>query len=401
MNKPVSSILLGAISLLCLTGCDEDWGDKVEAFVDNEVHMLTMDIAQKELDVRWFDYFVGLRNKSILDVHGATKLMDTEPIAAASLNTFEEREQLMRMIDAAESNNIHASRMLQSAIREINSADLICESTAALRRVDIDSMGTRIASQIALPKNDWYVELSCQMQSGGSQENGGSVGDKGKKGSGSDCWKSLVSIITTLWGADKQREQKDKAESAIARIPSKVVSAHEVEQISKNSCRKIAAMQEMRDGIGSARQALTMAQKNTQEVAKALAQMRLRLEVHQMPLMLSMVRDATGIERTANDITAEYELQRVMKSIEDQRKDLEAFETRFKNAAMCNEVLATSELLDRVLAEKRLQLEAAVNSGNAYGNKFSPLLNKVVEAQKIYAMQREAKVNESCALSGQ
>lgn len=401
MNRLLQGILVLGLCV-GLAGCDEDnWGNKIASFVDDEIHPLTVDAVQRELDVKWFDYFAGITNTSILAVHGVSQLIDTTSIAAAPLETFQNREIVLRMIDAAETNNVFAARMLQSASRELDGADVICDSTNALQRVNIDSLGSKIVSQIVLPKGDWYVEVSCEFTTGGNEQNGTAGGNGAKSGGASGCWKSLVSLVTAVFGADKQRHQKDVAEAAIARIPSKVVGAAEVEDISKKTCKKMAAMAEIRDGMLSGRKALNTAKSNAVEVAKTLVRMRMSLEAHQMPLLLKMVRDASGIERTARDIAAEYELQQVNKSIDDQRKDLESFEKQFKTANICSEAIAASELLERVLAEKRLQLEVARNSDTTYKDNFAPLLNKIMDAQKYYAEQRKLKVSSKCASDAQ
>lgn len=401
MNRLPQGILLLGLCV-CLAGCDEDnWGNKIASFVDDEIHPLTVDAVQRELDVKWFDYFAGLANTSILAVHGVSQLIDTKSIAAAPLETFQNREIVLRMIDAAETNNVFAARMLQSASRELDGADVICDSTNALQRVNIDSLGSKVVSQIVLPQADWFIEVNCEFTTGGNEQNGAAAGDKAKSGGGSGCWKSFVSLVTAIFGADKQRQQKDVAEAAIGRAPSKVVSAAEVQDISKKTCKKMAAMTEIKDGMLAARQALNTAKSNAVEVAKALIRMRMSLETYQMPLLLNTVRDASGIERTARDIAAEYELQQVTKSIDDQRKDLESFEKQFKTANICSEVIVASELLERVLAEKRLQLEVARNSDTSYRDNFSALLNKIMDAQDYYAEQLKLKVSSKCASAAQ
>ena len=62
MNKLLHGILV-LCTCLGLAGCDEDnWGNKIASFVDDEIHPLTVDVVQRELDVKWFDYFADKKN---------------------------------------------------------------------------------------------------------------------------------------------------------------------------------------------------------------------------------------------------------------------------------------------------------------------------------------------------
>lgn len=379
---------------LALVGCDgDDWGDKIAKFVDEEVHGLTESIAKNELDVRWFDYFNGLVNKSILVVDAATRLTDTTKIASAPLGSFDDREKALALIGAADQNGIEADRMLRAALTELDGAVAICESEGALHRVDIASLGSRIAGQIALPEADWYVELSCEF--GGSGGDSGDANQSNRSG-GSGCWKSLVSIVTAIFGADKQKQQKDKATEAIDRIPSRVVAGSEVEKISKESCKAMASAPLLQAGLKSARAALVDAQASNLSVSKALVAMRTSLETHQAPLLLQKVRDQSGIERTAKEISAEYASERVKQAVDNQRKDLLAFESRFQAARTCSEMLTSYDLFRRALEEKRSQLEAAAKSSSEFGANFSPLLGAIRSAQQALPGQRNSKGATLC-----
>lgn len=93
-------------------------------------------------------------------------------------------------------------------------------------------------------------------------------------------------------------------------------------------------------------------------------------------------------------------MQRVTHIVDEQRKDLATFETRFHNAPNCSEMLASFDLFGRVLSEKRVQLEAAVNSGSLYSSSFTPLLSTVIEAEKDLFVQYEARRVQLCAIAG-
>ena len=392
------SVLVFPLCVL-LSGCGDDWGDKLERFVDEEIHGLTLAIAQSELEVRWFDYFNGLTTKGILVVDAAGRLNNTNQIAEASLVTFEDRERVLGLVDAADENTIQASKMLRSATAELDAAQDICESVNALHSVDVTSIGSRIAAQITLPKADWYVELSCEFGSSIDQSGGGGSRSD-KQGGGSGCWKSLVSLVTAIFGADKQKQQRDKADAAIARIPSKLVTSKEVQEISQATCRKAANTPLLRAGLDSVRLALNQSIQNNGAVANALIDMRRHIDAYQVPLMISKVRDQTGIERTALEITTEYELQRVVRAVDEQRKDLAAFEARLNNAKSCSTVAASLELFGLLLSEKRTQLEAAVKSGSTYSGSFASLLSVVEDAQENLVTKHKSRKAELCGSNG-
>jgi hypothetical protein len=376
-----------------LAGCGDDWGNKIEAFVDNEVHGLTAEIADNELRVRWFDYFSGLTTKSILVIDAANKLTSTATISGSQVDTFEQREKLLELVETAAMNNLQAEQMLRSSEAELSGAKDICESTASsMHRVDVASLGSRIASSIALPKSEWYVEVSCQF-GGGGQDSGSS---EQKSGGSNGCWKSFVSIVSALFGADKQKEQEDKANAAIARIPNKVVSPSEVEVMSKNICKVTAQNQTLISNIDMAKAALQAARQNTKTIAKTLVEIRADLDVAQMPILLQKVRDGSGIERVATEISKEYEALFVTQSINSQRKDLAALEKRFGAAHSCGEVLAASEFYMRALTEKRRQLEAAVAIESVYKAQFDALLTVVKGAEAALPNQRTARLTAIC-----
>ncbi len=383
------------LSSAALVACGDDWGDKIEAFVDNEVHGLTVAIADNELRVRWFDYFLGLTTKTVLVVEAANKLTDLNTMAVAPVVNFADREKLLALVDAGDVNTVQADRMLRSAHLELSNAGAICESAAgSMHRVDIASLGSRIASQISLPKSDWYVEVSCQF-GGGSGDNGDNNGKQGS-GSSSGCWKSLVSIVTALFGADKQRQQEDKANAAIARVPQKVISAIEVEGLSKKICKETFANPVLAENLEISRNAVLAARDNTKKTARALSELRSEIDAAQMPVLLQQVRDSSGVERVAQEILRGYQEQYVEYVVDLQRKDLAGFEQRFRNSTACSDSLASAELYASVLEEKRVQLEAAGKVDGPHKGQFMTLLAVVKSAQSALPQQRDERLISQC-----
>ncbi len=398
--------------LLCVAACavtvascsEDNWGDQIASFVDNEVHGLTKTIADSELKVRWFDYFQGITTKGVLVVNAASLLLDTSVIAKAPLETFEQREAAIRMINTAESNSIEASRMLRAAIAEFENADNICDQPGVLHHVDVTSIGTRIAQQIVPPQPEWYVEFNCEFSTGGGSSGGNESGSKGSnsnsQGSTANCWKGLVSLLTAIFGADKQRKQEDIAAAAIGRIPSRVVTITEVENMSRLICHTFRPDARLAGTAIEARAALNAAQKNATNVAVALADMRVRLETYQMPQLLQQVQDETGITSVAREIADGYEIQRIRRALEEQRKDVATFEARYHKPTGCADFLASMEMYRRVLAEKRAQLNAVAASNSPHAALFKPLLQTVLQAQAALDVDSEPRSRSLCGSAG-
>ncbi|RKT25611.1 hypothetical protein B0G69_1329 [Paraburkholderia sp. RAU2J] len=394
--KPATRVVALAVTSLLLSGCEDDWGDKIANFVDNEVHALTVEIARQELELRWLDYFRGLPIKSALVLGVTGKLIDTEDISKSEVASFDNREELLTRINLTDLNTIAATKMLRSAIAEIDRVDTLCEDTNALYTVDMAGIGQKISQQIALPEPQWYVEISCQF--GGGENQGAASANGGDRGdSGGNCWKSLVSVVTAIFGADSQKEQEEKAKNAISRIPQRVVSPAEVLSMSRMTCAQVSSLPLIRQSLEKSRIALSSALQASSATAVALSNMRTRLNAQQIPALLAEVTDATGVQKTASAVASEYESVAVEATISRQRKDLQYFESRALNAASCGEVLGANQLYALVLAEKRTQLQAAVGVGSTYGPDFQALLDSVTAAEKTFSEMHGARAARLCA----
>ena len=182
-----------AVVLCCfvLAACEDDWGETIERFVDDEVNDLSTRIAEEELRLKWFDYFNSLPAALELALTTTADLHVSALINNADLNTFLEREQVLRRLDTADTQVIEALRVIESLERELVNVDGICDAPLLLAQLDVTAIGAQIAAGIVVPDPEWYVEINCSFSTGGERESSGNS----SSGSGSSC---LEGIMTTI-----------------------------------------------------------------------------------------------------------------------------------------------------------------------------------------------------------
>lgn len=388
-----------AIAGACLfvAGCSDDWGEKIEKFVDTEVHSLSKSIAENELNLRWLDYFTGLNAKTVLAIDGANKLIDSSELQKLPLQTFDEREKALVKLEELDSGTITAASTLREARLELERSQGICTASGALHRFDVVSLGQKIASQISIPREDFNIEVSCSFATddGGSNSSQNSNSDKKDNSGPAGCWKSLVSIVTAIFGSDQQKKQKEKAEKAIGRVPETVVTAKEVEDISKGSCEKARANAELKTALESSRAALDAALKNTQATAVAYADARVALEQRQMPYLVQKVLTNAGQEMTGSELVQEYQATRYAQRLEAMRKELAQLEQSYTDSSNCAQFLSVADIYQAVLTEKSVQINAILEAASVEPVGYKSFNAAVGAAQSALAVgipQRQASL---------
>jgi hypothetical protein len=377
---------------IVISGCEENWGDKIETFVDKQVHELSRSMAEGELSILWFDYFSTLPEKIRLALEVVNKLDSEAVIPLEGVLTFSGRQTLMHALDVADAQTIEAARVLEAIHVELSNTEKICDQNKLLYDLDVTRIGERIAAQLVVPEPEWSVQINCSA----SSDAGSDTSSHPNKSGGNSCLQGIVTSIASLFRYTKERDQKDKAERAIARIPVTVVSASEVEVISRALCTAEHNRAEVKTGLDAASKTLSDAFDANKAIARDLIDIRQQIEAKQMPFLLQKIEDETGITRAATDILKSRHDALVKEQVEDNRKDLNRTYQKFGSSTGCAETLARAETYNLSLSEKRAQLEAALAASTNSEPRLVEFLSQIVNAQSVQPSEAQDKIRIIC-----
>jgi hypothetical protein len=310
--------LITMMATAALFGCDEDWGDKAAKFVDKEAHGLSEAYVRAHLPRVWLDAFLESNMDAVVEVKAiGFQIESATPAAADDLASLDAAALLKRFNenDIALSSIIDASVRIDRLRATIAAQGSICSDRAFFDSRGLGNIGivgplSTIMPRLAGSKGDFTIYVS--YGTGGSDNSG--------------MWTALGQLATSLFNAGRAKEQNDKLEAAIQKLPAVVVQADEAFAISQPVClSELTGLAELRAVVASAISDLPPALEARQRdilLARDLVASYLRpLEIQQFLSDSGVVALLSSIQRSIADgqLGAEFEinLKEIMQLAED------------------------------------------------------------------------------------
>jgi len=267
------------VILLCvlLGGCDDTFGDQASDFVDNEAYPLSKAYAEKHLDHVWTGAAVGDTMDMMADlkaVNAALEALSDVDVSDVDHKTGSELVALFKQSDAnvAQIASLHAT--LDDIQKRANSDGSLCKDEGLFYSTGLGAMGLSgpvlalmrpLQHQVGEIKIGFSYSSSDPSDSGQTNDNGFA-----------DMAVSFGLLVLDVFGANKTREQNKKLQSALDRLPQKVIQPKELFAMSQGACANaLATVREGRDAVIAAisptRNLLNMRMTNAGIVGEAIA----------------------------------------------------------------------------------------------------------------------------------
>lgn len=215
-------VLMLAFSIgVFVADAQAEWDDDIVKFVDHDVPVLTKTYAEKELKKRWIDAFLA----PVIQAGG----LQTEIVRRVEVLKFPEVSAKLKVSEAVEilkaidfslaALHFDQSR-LANTIAQLKSLEDACEKPSVFANEVIQSVGSLALSNVSLPDRPGFYVVYF-----------------GDPYAVSTIISATYSIIQ--WAQDKDR--RERAQSAMDRLPARIVSSQWVSDRSQQLCRETRA----------------------------------------------------------------------------------------------------------------------------------------------------------------
>ena len=355
--------LLLISSVAFLGGCDDDWGDRAEHFVNTEVHGLSENYVKAHLPKVWLDALLAENMDAMVEIKAiAAQINSAKPSPIKDLGILDTSELVKRFNenDAALAIVNDAAVRLERLKATTSTQSSICDNRLFFNARGLGNIGLAGPISTLAPKlndNKGNFAISITYGTGGS-------GD-------SNMWAAVGQFAASLFRAGKVREQNDKLEAAIQKIPEVVVQPDEAFTISQTICKtESAEMTELRAVRDSAMADLLPA---LEERSRTILLTQNLIASYLRPLEIKNFLSDSGVKRLFDSMQMDIADGGLGTELEKNLQDIRGLVESMQHTAGCIEKLSRVEELDDALVESIA--EVRVFSTKANDNVLSSRLN--------------------------
>lgn len=308
------------------------WGDDIASFVDNDVPSLTREYAEQHLHKIWSDAF-----KAPAAQAGELQLQISQRVSKMNFPMADTAIDIPTAVAAAK--DLDAAFVILSfdqmrlaeVSRQIDAMNVACDTHSIYANEVIQMVGSMPLANVSNPDRPQYILLW------------------------DPSWVStVISVVYNLINYSEDKKQRDLADEALKRLPSRIVSKDWVINRSREICRKVR---------NSTETALKAYQESLHSYAAHLDGFERRLwgVYHRIEPVLSKasleeVRKQSGIWALAVEKAHSLASSRLLQDLEYAKNEIELLKVAAGNSGGCASGISAVEEFEDALIELKLQI---------------------------------------------
>lgn len=338
MNK-ILGLIFASITLVipieksCSEDLGTDWAGVIEDFVDKKVPLLTEAYARADLNKRWLDAFSA--------PFSSVSMLQEDIVRRAAIPGFKLPERLdlstaiesITLVQLKLASIRYDQARLEELEMELTNLALSCNNPNVVGNMAISSLGGLAIGNVSLPNGPQYIIMWDPT-----------------------WYSTIASIIYDAYAFFDDDSKRKRAQSAIDRLPSKLIQPHRVGEISKEICE--SSYFERKESIVNYVQSVRLFESRLRVSENYYWGAYKHIEAYLSSATYYDVLEKAGILRLEVEQSQNRASAKLLLDLEIARNEIRLLEVSAIGGNSCRSSIADIEYYEDALIELEMQINA-------------------------------------------